>query len=211
MTWSSSPYSGAKFVSWSYASWTWVFLVALVIFNGVLAILYALDFLEVGFRAPMVPLIWSGAQLICFALVWVFVVLNFFWEQLSQDRSSSVAIATAGAVTNLLAFILFLIWVINNNTTSKISFDDNPRAFSQYADANVAGFVMYVVLLGVALMAAAQRLLWEKTLVALDIVSRSPGSQTLSVVFAAAAKQQRPRRRTSSSFQSVDQEEGVGL
>jgi len=190
MSWGTSPYSGAKFVHWTYASWTWVFLVALLIFNGILAILYALDFLEVGFRTPLVPLIWSGVQLLCFALVWVFVVWSFFWEQLSQDRSSSVAIATAGTITNLLAFILFLIWVVNNNTTSKINFDDNPRAFSQYADTNVAAFAMYVVLLGVSLVAASQRLLWEKTLLAMDVLSRSPGSQTLAAVFEAAARQQ---------------------
>lgn len=198
---SPSPYSQARFVKWTYPSWSWVFIVALLIFNGILAILYALDFLEVGFRAPLVPLIWSGIQFLCFGLLWVFVVFYFFWEQLLEDRSGAVVVTTAGTLTNLLAFILFLIWAINNNTTSKLSFDDDPRAFTQYANANVAAFAMYMILLGVSLVAAGQMLVWEKTLILADYVARSPGSETLRTVLRNAA---RSRRRRQSPEDDVE-------
>lgn len=194
MVWGRSPYSGSKFIRWTTPSWSWVLIVALLIFNGILAILYALDFLEVGFRTPLVPLIWSGVQFILFGLLWILAVWGFFWEQLLEDRAGAVAIATAGTCTNFLSFVLFLIWVVNNNMTSKLSFDDDPRGFTQYANANVAAFTMYVVLLAVALTAVVLVLMWEKTLIALDYVARSPGSQTLATVLQQAAREQHGRR-----------------
>ena len=183
-----SPYSRASFVKWTNPSWSWVFIASLLVFNGILAILYALDFLEVGFRAPLVPLIWSGAQMLAFGLLWVVVVFYFFWEQILEDRSGAVAVTTAGAFTNLLAFILFLIWAVNNKTTSKLSFDDDPRAFTQYANANVAAFAMYILLLMVALVAAMQMIIWVKTLIALDYVARSPGGKRLATILKQAAR-----------------------
>lgn len=183
------PFSGLRFVTLQYPSWGWVVTIALLIFNGILAILYALDFLEVGFRSPLVPTIWSGVQLMCFAVLWVFTVWYWLWERLAEDRIGVVVISTTGAVTNLLAFIIFLIWVLNNDTTSKISFDDDPKAFSQFGDANVAGFCMYIVLLLATFVVAAQRVWWKKNLLLLDIVCQTTGqAKSLRVVLESAAK-----------------------
>lgn len=198
----SGPYSNVHVIKLNYPSWGWAITIALLIANGILAILYALDFLEVGFRSPLVPIIWSGVQLVFFALLWVFALWYWMWERLSEDRLGVVVISTCGTVTNLLAFIIFLIWFLNNNTTGKISFASNPRTYSQFGDANVAGFVMYIILLLATLMVMAHRVWWKKILLLMDILSQTTGqSKRLSTVLeeAASAERDEMRRRMRSS------------
>ncbi len=190
------PYSNVRVIKLNYPSWGWVITIALLVANGILAILYALDFLEVGFRSPLVPTIWSGLQLLCFAILWVFAIWYWMWERLAEDRMGVVVISTTGAVTNLLAFIVFLIWVLNNDTTSKISFTTNPRAYSQFGDANAAGFVMYIILLLATLIVLAHRVWWKKTLLLMDILAQTAGqSKRLSTLLGEAAASERERRR----------------
>ncbi len=151
-----SPRVTTNFISFRKPTLYWLTMICLVILNSILFVLYVLDAVGIGFRSPITLVATSGALFLLFCCLSLYSVFKFKYERLLQDWLRMVSISLSFTFVNLISFLSFLAWALQNPGFWKdIDFEDDPKAHDGYVAINAfsaAIFVMAVLNLWIAMV-----------------------------------------------------------
>ena len=109
-----SPRVTTNFISFRSPTLYWLTMICLVILNSILFVLYVLDAIGVGFRSPITLVVTSGALFLLFCCLSMYSVFKFKYERLLQDWLRMVSISVCFTFINLISFLSFLGWALQN-------------------------------------------------------------------------------------------------
>ncbi len=151
-----SPRVTTNFISFRNPTLYWLTMICLIILNSILFVLYVLDAVGVGFRSPITLVATSGALFLLFCCLSLYSVFKFKYERLLQDWLRMVYISITFTFINLISFLSFLAWALQNPGFWKdIDFEDDPKAHDGYVAINAFSasiFVMAVLILWTAMV-----------------------------------------------------------
>lgn len=172
-----SPRVTTNFISFRNPTLYWLTMICLIILNSILFVLYVLDAVGIGFRSPITLVATSGALFLLFCCLSLYSVFKFKYERLLQDWLRMVSISLSFTFINLLSFLSFLAWALQNPGFWKdIDFEDDPKAHDGYVAINAfsaAIFVMAVLNLWIAMVI---HYYFKKLLQTLNVVITKAGN-----------------------------------
>ncbi len=173
-----SPRVTTNFINFRNPTLYWLTMICLIILNSILFVLYVLDAVGVGFRSPITLVATSGALFLLFCCLSLYSVFKFKYERLLQDWLRMVSISVVFTFINLISFLSFLAWALQNPGFWKdIDFEDDPKAHDGYVAINAfsaAIFVMAVLNLWIAMVI---HYYFKKLLQTLNVVISKAGTE----------------------------------
>ena len=172
-----SPESTTSLINFGNPSLHWITIIVLIILNSILFILYVLDAVGVGFRSPITLVATSGALFLLFCCLSLYAVFKFKYERLMQDWLRMVYISTTFTFINLVSFLSFLIWALQNpGFWKKIDFEDHPKAHDGYVAINAFSAAIFVMALLILWTAIVVHYYFVKLLQTLNITITKAGN-----------------------------------
>lgn len=174
------PYTGARLWQGIHLNLIYVILILLVVANTVIAVLEGLDALFVGFRLPLIDLVFHIFLFLAFVFFTLWNAALVRYERVMTEKMIPAIIGFLFSVMNLAGTIAFVIWAFTyNGLGSRVQFTSDPIGFISLGVVSGVMFLWYNVNMGAWLLLLIVRYNHSKTIEMLNIVTENRLTQSM--------------------------------